>query len=51
MRKLLSYSVRYMLSAKEQTEFSKRAKAFQLSEYDYARLILVNSLKDSEPKK
>ena len=45
VRKLLTYSVRYMLSAEEHTEFAKRAKALKLSEYDYARWILTTYLK------
>ena len=51
LRKLCFYSLRYFLSYGEYTLFVKRAKRMELSEYEYARMILVNYLKDSEPKK
>jgi len=51
LRKLCFFSLRYFLSYGEYTLFVKRAKRMELSEYEYARMILVNYLKDSEPKK
>ena len=47
IRKLLFYSILYMLSAEDYELFVKRAERLQLSEYDFARRIIMAYLKEA----